>query len=323
MKRIIGPNRMLNADKVSMWKPDIEKSVELYNNWFIKFAPKTFKESRAGSINLVKDVFDLTENLKSINPSVLKNHPSLLPTLRMCTAPPLARDRLIGLSQASKSVVATMERGKLPRRMQPSELDDQLDRICKTIRGLLDGGIFGWIENDSDPNERNIEMAASIVGDRVSGALSDPIIRNAQEQYQLEKIRRFLEAKGYEEKSPKGAFLVSMESGTFCFRLNLRVGVEDRLKIPIDAVVKLKGSAPKDMPILIEAKSAGDYTNTNKRRKEEATKNRQLKDKYGKNTKLILFLRGYFDPGYLGYEASEGLDWVWEHRIEDLELLGI
>lgn len=29
------------------------------------------------------------------------------------------------------------------------------------------------------------------------------------------------------------------------------------------------------------------------------------------------------DTGYLGYEAAEGLDWVWEHRIDDLAQLGI
>ena len=26
---------------------------------------------------------------------------------------------------------------------------------------------------------------------------------------------------------------------------------------------------------------------------------------------------------YLGYEAAEGLDWVWEHRIDDLLQLEI
>ena len=31
----------------------------------------------------------------------------------------------------------------------------------------------------------------------------------------------------------------------------------------------------------------------------------------------------YFDTGYLGYEAAEGIDWVWEHRIEDLLKAGV
>ena len=36
-----------------------------------------------------------------------------------------------------------------------------------------------------------------------------------------------------------------------------------------------------------------------------------------------LYLCGYFDSGYLGYEVAEGIDWIWEHRINDLEQLGI
>jgi hypothetical protein len=29
-----------------------------------------------------------------------------------------------------------------------------------------------------------------------------------------------------------------------------------------------------------------------------------------------------FDSGYLGYESAEGIDWVWEHRIDDLAEFG-
>jgi len=31
----------------------------------------------------------------------------------------------------------------------------------------------------------------------------------------------------------------------------------------------------------------------------------------------------YFDSGYLGYEAAEGIDWVWEHRLNDLQEFGL
>ena len=77
------------------------------------------------------------------------------------------------------------------------------------------------------------------------------------------------------------------------------------------------------LPLLIEAKSAGDFTNVNKRRKEEAIKITQLKATYGEQVVFVLFLCGYFDAAYLGYEAAEGIDWIWEHRIEDLDQLGI
>ena len=79
----------------------------------------------------------------------------------------------------------------------------------------------------------------------------------------------------------------------------------------------------RDYPLLLEAKSAGDFTNVNKRRKEEATKVAQLRRAYGRRVALVLFLGGYFDSGYLGYEAAEGIDWVWEHRPDDFEKVGL
>ena len=39
----------------------------------------------------------------------------------------------------------------------------------------------------------------------------------------------------------------------------------------------------------------------------------QLRRTYGDNVRYILFLCGYFDTGYPGYEAAEGIGWVWEH----------
>jgi hypothetical protein len=101
------------------------------------------------------------------------------------------------------------------------------------------------------------------------------------------------------------------------------VGDELKVNVPIDVIIQPKIIRENGIPILIEAKSAGDFTNTNKRRKEEATKIRQLRAAYGDDVKLILFLCGYFDGGYLGYEATEGMDWIWEHRIDDLLKLGI
>ena len=84
-----------------------------------------------------------------------------------------------------------------------------------------------------------------------------------------------------------------------------------------------KNAKQGQIPVLIEAKSAGDFTNTNKRRKEEAIKIQQLRKTYGEKVAFNLFLCGYFDSGYLGYEAAEGIDWVWEHRIDDLVGFGL
>ena len=91
------------------------------------------------------------------------------------------------------------------------------------------------------------------------------------------------------------------------------------VNIPVNVAVMRHSAKPGDFPLFIEAKSAGDFTNTNKRRKEEAQKIGQLRAKYGKSVEFVLFLCGYFDSGYLGYEAAEDIDWVWEHRIDDFQ----
>nr|MBC8361761.1 XamI family restriction endonuclease [Candidatus Desulfatibia profunda] len=178
----------VNADKPHRWKKDVQNSVDFYNNWFLNFAPKAFRKTRIKTTQKVKDALQSTSNLTDIKPEVLKANPQVLQILRMSTCPPIARDRLIGLSGVSPNLV-------------------------KTIKG--------------------------------------------------------------------------------------------------------------EFPFLIEAKSAGDFTNVNKRRKEEAIKMQQLRSTYGRSIKYVLFLCGYFDSGYLGYEAAEGIDWVWEHRIDDLKQFGL
>jgi len=154
---------------------------------------------------------------------------------------------------------------------------------------------------------------------QLCSAVANPIVRNAQEQRQLALIGDFLNKRGYRRQPhPNGKPLTEMEPGTYAFRMNVPAGKIHKVNIPIDVVVQPKKLRKDRLPILIEAKSAGDFTNTNKRRKEEATKIHQLQATYGAPVQFILFLCGYFGSDYLGYEAAEGIDWVWEHRIDDL-----
>lgn len=314
----------VNADKPHLWKQDIAASVDLFNAWFMKFAPATYRKTRLKTTEIVREALSLTDDLRSITPDILAEYPRVLATLRMSTAPPLARDRLIGLAHVNKNLVLTMEGGSIPPRLQKSVLADDLKSICEILARLLDKDIFPWLETGKDPSEEERFRASTIVADRLCGSVADPIVRNAQEQRQLALIEDYLRKRGYVKKPPAGgAGIRSMAPGTFAFRVNLPVGDELKVNVPIDVVIQPKVLRESGMPILTEAKSAGDFTNTNKRRKEEATKVRQLRAAYGDDAKLILFLCGYFDGGYLGYEATEGLDWIWEHRIDDLLKLGI
>ena len=192
---------------------------------------------------------------------------------------------------------------------------------------MADPDIFVWLERKEPTIEAEVHRAATIVADRLCGAVANPIIRNAQEKRHLAAIKAWLEKRGYKQlSSGDGTHFDTMPPGTFTFRMNVPVKLEggvQSVNIPIDAVIMPKTAKKKGFPIFFEAKSAGDFTNTNKRRKEEAVKIAQLRSTYGKKVQFNLFLCGYFDSGYLGYEAAEGIDWVWEHRIDDLALFGI
>lgn len=211
--------------------------------------------------------------------------------------------------------------------MTSADIDRELAKIASIIQKMADPDIFLWLGRKEPPTETEIHRAATIVADRLCGAVANPIIRNAQEKRQLAAIKTWLEARGYKQLPVgDGTRFDAMSPGTFSFRMNVPAkleGGERHVNIPVDAVVMPTTAKKGGFPIFFEAKSAGDFTNTNKRRKEEAVKMAQLRSTYGKRVRFNLFLCGYFDSGYLGYEAAEGIDWVWEHRINDLAFLGI
>ncbi len=318
----------INASKPDLWKADTRASVDQFNQWFMKFAPKAYRETRKKTIESVERGLTLTKDLTTITPAVIKANPGILPTLRMSTCPPLARDRLIGLADSTKNFVGCLEEGKLPRLLSPELLKEHLGKITRILSRMLDVDIFPWLEENRKPTKEERYRSSTIVADRLCGAVAEPIVRNAQEKRQLALIEKYLTDRGYKLKAhPAAVALNEMEPGTFCFRMNVLVkspNAEAKMvKVPIDAVIQPKKAQLPHLPILIEAKSAGDFTNVNKRRKEEAIKITYLKATYGEDVQFVLFLCGYFDPGYLGYEAAEGIDWIWEHRTKDFGQLGI
>jgi hypothetical protein len=318
----------INRDKPDRWKADIARSVDFYNQWFMKFAPVAFRKERITATKAVEDALRWTGNLTNVGASLLRTYPGILPALRMCTCPPIARDRLIGLSGVRRGLVGLMEKsGKLPRNANIAILNRELKKLGAIFEKMADPDIFPWLQTKTKPRQSEVHRAATIVADRLCGAAADPIIRNAQEARQLQVLGDWLKSRHYRPLPVKhGLKFDAMPPGTYAFRLNapVRLGNTGKtINIPIDAVVMPKRAARKILPILIEAKSAGDFTNVNKRRKEEAKKVAQLRETYGESLKFVLLLCGYFDSGYLGYEAADGIDWVWEHRIKDFAEFGL
>jgi hypothetical protein len=314
---------MINADKPAQWKDDIAASVDHYNAWFLRFAPKTYREKRVEVTKYVEEAMVKSQDLTAIGSDGIRTNPGMLPALRMCCCPPIARERLAGLAGVPKTLIERLESGNLPR-AKGAVLGSSLGQVAKVVSDLLDAELFPWLARGSSPSKDERHRASTIVADRLCGSMSDPIIRNAQEKRQLDLIGAYLKKKGYVQKPhPSGKPLTDMEPGTFAFRINVVVGGAKPIKIPMDVVVQPKKPRPSRLPVLIEAKSAGDFTNVNKRRKEEAKKMAQLKAQFGDRTEFVLFLCGYFNAGYLGYEAADGMDWIWEHRIADMDQLGL
>lgn len=318
----------VNRNKPDKWKTDIAQSVDMYNDWFIRFAPEAYRNVRAQTTRNVEAALKTMANRTDIGVELLRATPGIWPILRMAACPPLAVDRLIRLAGVPAHLVKVMEKDeRLPPRMSRQKADSALGKIASVIQKMADKDILVWLEQGAAPSEQEQYRAATIVADRLCGAIANPIIRNAQEERQLAAIASWLEEQGYIRLvARRQRNYANMEPGSFSLRMNVPVeqkGTGRQVNVSVDAVILPKAAQTGDLPLLIEAKSAGDFANVNKRRKEEAAKMVQLRQSYGEDAQYILFLCGYFDSGYLGYEAAEGIDWIWEHRIEDLGELGL
>ena len=252
----------VNRDRPDRWKADIARSVDMYNDWFVRFAPEAYRTTRARTTNDVEATLRATNNLTDIGVAWLKSNPRILPTLRMATCPPLAVDRLIGLAGVPANLVRVMERqGRLPPRMPQQDVDTALGKLAAVIRDMIDKDILTWLERGDIPSEQERYRAATIIADRLCGAVANPIIRNAQESRQLASISAWLSDHKYTELTAGNQrSYEEMAPGTFSIRMNMpveQVGTDRKVNLPVDVVIMPKAANPGDLPLLVEAKSAG------------------------------------------------------------------
>lgn len=77
----------VNLDKPHNWKADITKSVDMYNQWFMDFAPKAFRDTRIEATKDVEATLKSTENLTNIKPEVMRKLPEIFPRVRSRKTP--------------------------------------------------------------------------------------------------------------------------------------------------------------------------------------------------------------------------------------------
>jgi len=76
--------------------------------------------------------------------------------------------------------------------MKRPVLEKAVEKMIAMIMRLIDVDIFPWLPENRDPTQQEVYRAATIVADRLCGANANPIIRNAQERRQLDKIKTWL-----------------------------------------------------------------------------------------------------------------------------------
>lgn len=297
------------------WDADIAESVRRYNSWYRAEAPMIYAEARSVSSEWVEAAFEITGDFVKLSPEALEARPEILLVARQALAPPLARDRLVTLAGVPKNLVKVMEEGnRFPHRVQG--LNEHLEKICEVLNSLIDPVTLYWVRDGAAPSEIERDRAIAVLGDRLARAIADPRIRNRQEQRMRETMEAFLASRGY---VPTAQPTFEMPPGSYVVSRNMPVNKADGTTVgqQIDVVIKPKD--PARPLIACEQKSAGDFTNVNKRRKEEAAKADALRRTYGDKVAFLLHLSGYFDAGYLSYEQDHQIAWVWDHRLEDLD----
>ena len=168
----------VNRDKPDRWKADIAASVDMYNEWFINFAPAAYRATRQEATAQVEATLHATSNLARIDSALLKQQPDTLPVLRMATCPPLAVDRLIGLASVPTNLVKNMERGRLPPRMPEVDINRHLNQIANTLTKMVDVDVFPWLDHPKTPrapSARDRFRAATVVADRLCGSIANPL----------------------------------------------------------------------------------------------------------------------------------------------------
>lgn len=313
----------INADKPQQWKADVAQSISRYNDWMGREAPRAYRELRLRTAARVEAVLAATAQLTHITPAALRQDPGMLSILRATTTPPLSRERLCGLAQVPVALVTEMERdGRVPPHLIEAVVNDDLRRIGAVLAQLADRDIFAWLEQGAPLTQAQIRRAAMIVADRLCLASAESAVRDAHAQAQRTIIVRWLQGHGYQRAADARQLgLGHLTPGAFAEPLHLPILPATRGgqgTIQADVAVMSTHAAPGDLPVMILARAFADVARAHKKRIEDAGILAALRRTYGDGVRVVVFLGGHVDSAYLGAMAAEGVDWVWEHRAEDM-----
>lgn len=298
----------------------VSESQATYDSHFRSVAKPRYAQELRSAMATVKTALECTDCIRSnVSPMLLAN-PELVRVYRHACCPPLAPDRLMALAKIPKGLISKMEEGA-----RPASLAANVDSIARELIEFANPELQA-LYDDSTTRPQAFAWVASTV----ANATFSSWLRNEQEHRQQRLIREYLEPLGYTDVTATAARAyynvgaIPLHPGTFAFgrHVNVAPSAGKAKKLPIDCIVAPMGGGT---PVLLELKSAGDETNTNKRQKEEADKLTKLRSAYSSGTPYIycVVLCGYFGLNYCHYVAQSGIDFVWDHDLQGLADFGI
>ena len=186
-----------------------------------------------------------------------------------------------------------------------------------------------WIVEERAPTTEELEEAIRITSLRTLDRGVATLIRYKHEPRQLSKLETYLIGLGYSRieanriDDPRG-----MPEMTYAFGVNLESTQENNqnLNNPVDCLIMPKHGGKNYLPIFLEAKSMTDKANPNKRQKEEGKKFENLRRRWHSQNQqgpfcYLLLVGGVIPNRYLETEQNQGIDWIYEDRVEDLDRL--
>jgi hypothetical protein len=244
-----------------------------------------------------------------------------LTVLRSLTRRDIGTSQMATFLETTTNKLESVEAG----RKSATEIADGAEEI---LLNELDQSISGWILEGTTPSVEAFNRTLWIASDRILRRSTSTELRYKHEPRQLEKLELFLKSEGY--TSVEGASIREprngMAAGTYAFRVSIEGRTSDGLALmqTVDALIKPFSKSANLLPIFLEAKSMTDEVNPNKRQKEEAQKVESARRRWqteSERLNFVLLLGGTVPKRYLQVEAGSDLDWIWEHRVEDLKLL--
>jgi hypothetical protein len=308
---------MINAHRPQLWRPDLTAAALTHRRWLLEQGQLAYRQAREDAVLEVESFLSRSEELRVLAPGLLLEAPALLTTMRMSTAPTLARERLAVLAQTERSVITALERGRLPARISGSELDRSLERICDVVTAFLDPDLFPWVLPGRAPSDVERARASLVVADRRCDAVADQILRQAQRTHQQQLLSSWLCERGYRPVSAVDPDLTSLSPGSFYLGQVTVSGPLAAGGMRADAVIQpLRARTAKTVVIK-------GSVNPESARADRYPFGPTRIGREDPDLRLLLLLGGSADDAYLRAKAAEGMDWIWEHRVEDLTLAGV